>query len=103
MPRPPSVRRSALSIVARNTKRIEKRQLAAESRGEEYELTEKDLEAILHAAKVASMLERVKSEEEDAPEEKAGAPKESEEERLRRIEANPPARVSRGVDEEDDP
>jgi hypothetical protein len=100
MARPPSLRRPALQIMAREMRRIEKLQLAAEASGADYPLTEGDLEAVEAAAKVATLLERVKGDEEEK-DEKAATPEDAAES-LRRLEEKGPAKVHRGAGGETD-
>ena len=103
MARPPSLRRPALQIMAREMRRIERKQLDAEKHGEEYALTADEREAVESAAKVAAVLEKLKGDDADEADAKAKPDAdETPEQRLRRLEEKTPARVGRGTPDADD-
>jgi hypothetical protein len=83
--------------MAREMDRIAEKQLTARDNNLEYPLSAVELEAVLAAAKVASLLEKVKGDEAEPEEKTPPATKDTPEERLRRLEEKTPARVGRGA------
>lgn len=99
MARPPSLRRPTMEAMKKNVERINRRM---ESDPERI-LTEEERLALVDAARVAALLERLKGDEDEkdakderpvTPQDKAAA--------LARLEEKVPAKVSRAAQGEDD-
>lgn len=99
MPRMWSPRPLVLAIMKRELLRIEGVQLKAADKDQPYALSEGDLESVMAAAKVASLLDKVKDP--GGEEEKEAAPRESPAEVLRQLEEKVPAQVSRPAGDPD--